>query len=268
MLATLAVGAPIDSLADRLHRLLAGHDLPEAERDPLVRLMVLLAQLPAPPDPFGLMPRYGELADAFRERTEGDDPEALEESFLALYAHLHGHEAPYTPAERRRVDDTGGYWCHAGGLSPILKAGPHLGPNSVSADFGAGNGLQCLLMQKLYPHAQTVQLEISSRMIEAGEHLQAWLEVPQDRVRWVATDVCDASPAGFDLVYLYRPVRPDGPGRRFYERFARDLQATPTTRSVVIFSIADALRPFLKDTFEVFYGDGHLTCFRGPIRRP
>jgi hypothetical protein len=30
----------------------------------------------------------------------------------------------------------------------------------------------------------------------------------------------------------------------------------------VIFSVADSLRDFLSDRYEVFYGDGHLTCFR------
>jgi hypothetical protein len=49
------------------------------------------------------------------------------------------------------MDRSGGYWCHAGGLSPVLKAGAFIEPDTVSADFGAGNGLQCLLMQKIHP---------------------------------------------------------------------------------------------------------------------
>ena len=239
---------------------LVDDDRPPEERERLSRLMELFAELPPPPDPFGLCPRYAEYHARLLAAAGGDNAEEIEEAFLTLYAHVHGHEAPYTAKERRRVDETGGYWAHAGGLSPILKAGPFLSPTTVSGDFGAGNGLQGLLMQKLDPHARTVQIEISSRMVEFGRHLQAWLGVPEERVEWRVGDVLDASPAGMGFVYLYRPVRPEGEGRRFYERFAAELDRA--TEPVVIFSIADCLRDFLSDRFETFYGDGHLTCFR------
>jgi hypothetical protein len=125
-----------------------------------------------------------------------------------------------------------------------------------------GNGLQALLRQRLHPHARTIQVEISSRMIEAGRHLQSWLGIPADRVEWIAGDVLENIPRGMGFVYLYRPVRPEGRGRLFYERLARTLEGSPDP--VVVFSIADCLREFLPTTFEVFYTDGHLTCMRGP----
>jgi hypothetical protein len=245
---------------EHARRLFAEDDRSDDERERLLRLLELFAQLPPPPDPLRIYPRYGEYRDRFLTASEGADSDELEEAFLTLYAHVHGHEAPYTAGERRRVDETGGYWCHAGGLSPILKAGSHLGPDSVSADFGAGNGLQSLLMQKLDPHRKTIQIEISSRMVDAGRHLQSWLEIPEERVEWIVGDVLDHSPAGIDFLYLYRPVRPEGEGRRFYEHFAAELESSD--RPVVIFSIADCLRGFLGDGFESFYHDGHLTCFR------
>jgi hypothetical protein len=96
-------------------------------------------------------------------------------------------------------------------------------------------------------------------MVEAGRGLQEWLGIPDERVEWVTGDVMDASPAGMDFIYLYRPVRPEGRGRAFYERFAAGLE---TSGPVVIFSIADCLRAFLPERFEVFYTDGHLTCYR------
>jgi len=222
--------------------------------------MGLLATLPQPPDPGGHFPRYPELKERFLASLVHGDSDLIEESFLDLYAHLHMHEAPYTTAERQLVDESGGYWCHAGGLSPILKAGNWINPGSVSIDLGAGNGLQGLLFQKLYPHARTVQVEISSRMVEIGKGLQHWLEIPDDRVEWLVSDVRDASVAGVDFLYLYSPVRPEGPGRLFYERLAHDLEASD--RDVVIFSIADCLRDFLSNRFESFYSDGHLRCFR------
>jgi hypothetical protein len=118
-------------------------------------------------------------------------------------------------------------------------------------------------MQKLAPHARTIQVEISSRMVEIGRQLQRWLAVPEDRVEWVVGDVLTVEASGMDFIYLYRPVRPVGNGRAFYERLASTLErrATPA----VVFSIADCLREFLSARFEVFYGDGHLTCIRGPL---
>ena len=222
--------------------------------------MCLFGELPDPPDPHGLYPDHGPLRDAFLAAAEGEDGELLEEAFLALYCHLHLVEAPYTAEERRRLDETGGYWCHAGGLSPILKAGPHISEDTVLGDFGAGNGLQALLMQKLHPHRRTVQIEISSLAVESGRALEGWLGIPPDRVEWVVGDVTEATPAGMDFIYLYRPVRPVGEGRRFYERFASELGRD--ARPVTIFSIADCLRGFLPSEFEVFYSDGHLTCLR------
>ena len=241
-------------------RRLAGDGRPPAERERLAALMELLARLPDPPDPLRLMPRYAEFRDAFVDAADQEDPETLEEAFLTLYCHIHGHEAPYTEEERRRVDETGGYWCHAGGLAPILKAGDHIRADTVLGDFGAGNGLQGLLIQALDPHKKTVQIEISARMVEAGRALQSWLGIPEHRVEWIVGDVLDASAAGMDFIYLYRPVRPVGEGRRFYEKLAAELGAG--VRPVVIFSIADCLREFLPDAYEVFYSDGHLTCYR------
>jgi len=191
---------------------------------------------------------------------DGGDPERVEEAFLHLYCRIHMHEARYTAEERRRVNQAGGYWCHAGGLSPLLKAGPFIGPETVLADFGAGNGLQGLLFQKLHPHRRTVLIEISSRMAAIGETIREWLGIERARVEWVVDDVFNVSPAGFDFIYIYRPVRPQGEGRRFYERFAAE--AAPGPRPSVIFSIADCLRDFLPESFRIFHHDGHLTCFR------
>jgi SAM-dependent methyltransferase len=249
-----------DPVVTRLTAAFESDDRPVVERDRLLRLMALFAALPPPPDTGGHFPRYAELHAEFRDSFPSNDPEQIEESFLELYAHLHMHEAPYSPEERRRKDETGGYWAHAGGLSPILKAGDWLRPDSVSADLGAGNGLQGLLFQKLYPHACTVQVEISSEMIAIGRQLQGWLEIPENGIEWVVGDVMDAPVQGIDFLYLYRPVRPDGPGRAFYERIAAQLDGSDS--DVVIFSIADCLRDFLSPRFEVFYSDGHLTCFK------
>lgn len=235
---------------------------PAGQAARLARLAQLLAYRPPPPDPIGLYPHAAALQEQLRARLADGNGEAIEEALLHLYAHLHGHEAPYTAAERARKRQTGGYWCHAGGLSPVLMAPDVLRPDSASIDLGAGNGLQLLLMQSLAPHRLSVQVEISARMLDSGRALQRWLGVARERVCWVHGDVLNTPVADYDLVYLYRPVKPEGPGRAFYQRLARELAGT--ARPVIILSIADCLGDFLPPAFERFSSDGQLTCYRAP----
>jgi hypothetical protein len=251
------------SLFRQLTSLLERDERPPAERERLARLMTVLARLEPPPDPDRVFPSYAQLRSEFVDSISSADPEVVEERFLELYCHLHMHVAPYTAEEREAVDASGGYWCHAGGLSPILKAGDWIGPHTTSADLGAGNGLQGLLLQTLYPHALTVQYEISAKMVEIGKRLQTWLSIPEDRIQWVSANLLEIAPREIDFLYLYRPLRPEGEGAEFYTRLASWLERS--SRPVVVFSIADCLRSFLSERFEVFYGDGHLTCFRGPV---
>ena len=249
------------SLEERIETLVRSLEFAEEERRHVVRLMVLFAELPAPPDPGGHFSQYEAYKETFLESIDGQDADALEEAFLTLYAHLHMHEARYTPEERELMDMAGGYWAHAGGLSPILKAGHWISPATVSADLGAGNGLQGLLFQYLYPHQLTMQYEISSDMVSLGKRLQEWLGISEDRVEWVVGDVCDQVFEDIDFYYLYRPVRPSTErGEAFYENLAEMLDWGE--QPVVIFSIADCLKQFLSRRFKVFYTDGHLTCFR------
>ena len=247
-------------MEDRIESLVGNLEYAADERRLLVRLMTLFAALPLPPDAGGDFPDYEKHKEHFLGCVEGEDPDALEEAFLTLYAHLHMYEARYTAKEREQMDLSGGYWAHAGGLSPILKAAPWLSPATVSADLGAGNGLQGLLLQCLYPHQLTIQYEISSDMVRIGRELQEWLGIPEERVEWVVGDVCDQVFEDIDFYYLYRPVRPDTErGEAFYENLAEMLEWGE--RPVVIFSIADCLKQFLSRKFKVFYTDGHLTCF-------
>ncbi len=244
----------------RIAEVLSLDHLTAAERMRLARIAGRLATLPPPPDPDGVFVDHEALRWRFLARVADGDGDAAEEALLELYSHLHMHAAPYTAAERRAMDAAGGYWSHAGGLSPVLRAGPWLGPGSRSIDLGAGNGLQCALLQLLDPHERTVQVEISRRMVAIGRRLQRWLGVPENRVRWVAGDVRSVRVTGFDFVYLYRPVRPDGPAQDFYRRLAADLEASP--RPPVVFSIADCLGDFLSDAFARHASDGHLTVWR------
>lgn len=233
-----------------------------AEQRRWLTLARLLAALPPPPDPLGLFPRWDALQEALRDALVRGRDEEVEEALLHLYAHLHSHAAPYTQDERRVVDATGGYWAHAGGIAPVAKAADFVGADTVSVDLGAGTGLQLLLLQVLAPHRLSVQVEISSRLVEAGRALQRWLRIAEERVAWRIGDVTQVPLPDCDFLYLYRPVRPEGAGRAFYQRLAAHLAALP--HPVTVFSVADCLGPFLAETFERIYFDGHLACFKRP----
>lgn len=212
-----------------------------------------------------LFPGYEDLHRELQAGRAAGDDERIEETVTRLYCLLHGGGSAYDPEERRRLDALGGYWCHAGGLNPLARAAPFIGPATRLVDYGAGNGFQGLLFQHLYPHRLTTLVELSGPMVESGRRLQALMGVPEGRVAWVHGDVIDVSPRQFDFVYLYRPMRPEGPGRAFYEMVARE--AARAEHALTIFSVADCLRDFLPAVFKVFYEDGHLTCFsNGPVR--
>ena len=245
----------------RVNELILIDDRSRVEVQRLASLMKLFARLPQPPDPLGLLPKWSDYFRRFISALQEEDPEQLEESSLAMYAYLHGNEAPYSVDERKKMDSVGGYWNHAGGITPILKAPDYLEPVSVSADLGAGNGLQCLLMQILCPHSKSIQVEISSAAVEFGKQLQDWLGIERDRIEWRVGDVMEVDFSGMDFIYMYRPVRPVGLGEEFYKRMARQL--VEQGRSIVVFSIADCLREFLPNgSFEVLFSNGHLTSLK------
>ncbi len=187
-------------------------------------------------------------------------PEEAEALVLGVYAELHEVGSGYSPEERRTLVARKGYFNYAGGLSPVLAAGRYLAPSSVSIDLGAGNGLQGLLFQCVYPHRKTIQVELSGQLIGAGRRMQAELGIPADRVVWLHADVATVSLEGVDLVYLYRPARPEGKGEELYRRIARSLEdAAP---GATVMSVADCLGPYLGPSYERLFSDGHLTCYR------
>jgi hypothetical protein len=241
---------------------LLGEAFPDdRERAVAVRLAMELLTRDPPPG----IPELGAIADHHRRLQTAvahGEPEVFEESLLTYYAALHMHEAPYTIAERVIMDRTGGYWAHAGGLAPILRAAPWIEPTTVSCDLGAGNGLQGLLLQLCHPHRRCLQVELSGAMVAIGRRLQQWLGIPAGTIEWIEGDVRDVDLLEVDFIYLYRPMRPETEaGQRFYARLA-DTIATSERRPVV-FSIADPLREFIDPRrIEVVASDGHLTILR------
>ncbi|MEW6003314.1 MAG: hypothetical protein AB1638_11815 [Nitrospirota bacterium] len=201
----------------------------------------------------------GRHAKIFLSELEKGDPESIESALLNLYVHLHAAGSRYSPSEKELLYKRCGYSCYPGGLSPIIMAGQFIKPDSIVADLGAGNGLQGLLLQRLYPHCRTLQIELSFEMIRIGKIFQKALGISDDRVAWIHDDIVNVSIEKADFVYIYRPAKPLNSGKKLYRAIAEKLAST--NKPLVIFSVADCLARFLDERFSIFYTDGHLTCF-------
>lgn len=219
-------------------------------------LFDVLAALPGIDD---VVPSYRKFHDELTLARSGGDEDVIETALARLYCVIHGSGGAYAVDERREFDRLGGYWCHAGGLEPLHVAAPFIRPETRLVDYGAGNGLQGLLLQRLHPHRRTTLVELGGPMIEQGRRLQRLLGIPDERVEWVHANIMDVPPDRFDVIYLYRPVRPEGAGRSFYEMFAAGVARV--SHPVTIVSVADCLRDFLPPSFRVVHGDGQITCF-------
>lgn len=225
----------------------------------LARVGALFDTLSALPGIDDIVPSFAKFHRELQAARATGDEDRIETALARLYCVVHGSGGAYAASEREAFDKLGGYWCHAGGLEPLHIAAPFFKPETRFVDYGAGNGLQGLLFQHLYPHRLTTLVELGGPMIDQGRRLQELLGIPAERVNWVHASIMDAPPHSFDVLYLYRPVRPEGEGRAFYQMFAREVARVD--HPVTIVSVADCLRDFLSPTFRVIYGDGQITCF-------
>ncbi|NWF52187.1 MAG: hypothetical protein HXY47_03810 [Nitrospirae bacterium] len=198
------------------------------------------------------------INNLIKERAEGDI-NSQEYALLCLYACLHRAGNIYSPFEIKLFKKRNAYSCHPGGLSPLILAEQFIKPDSVVADLGSGNGLQGLLLQCLYQHKKTLQIELSSELIRIGKIFQKVLGISEDRIEWIHDDIVNVSLEAVDFIYLYRPVRPLEGGRDVYLALAKKLSII--NKPLIIFSVADCLAEFLDKRFSIFYSDGHLTCF-------
>lgn len=232
----------------------------------LARVGAIFDELAARPGIDAVVPSFTRFHDELLAARAGADADAVEVALARLYCVVHGSGGAYAEAERQAFDALGGYWCHAGGLEPLHVVAPFVGPETRLADYGAGNGLQGLLFQRLHPHRLTTLIEIGGPMIEQGRRLQALLGIPEERVRWVHASIEAVPPREFDVVYLYRPVRPEGPGRAFYEMFARE--AALVRHPLTIVSVADCLKDFLPAAFRTLGDNGQIAVFSNRAGAP
>jgi SAM-dependent methyltransferase len=204
------------------------------------------------------LPDIGWYADVYLSAREAGDTLEHECALIDLYTRLHGAGSRYSRVEQEILEKRQGITCHPGGMLPLIMAETLLGPDSVVADLGAGNGLQGLLLQRMRPHRKTMQIELSAEMIRVGRMFQNALGIGEDRVEWVHGDIANAPLDAVDLVYLYRPAKPHEGGNELYREIARRLNAIEKT--MVVISVADCISKYLSKNFSVLYSNEHLAC--------
>lgn len=206
------------------------------------------------------LPDLEQYVETFMAAVGKEDPTATEYTLLNLYIRLHIAGSKYSPSERELLKKRSGYSCLPSGLSPLIMAEKFIRPESIVADLGAGNGLQGLLLQRMYPHQRTLQIELSAEMIRIGRIFQRALGISDNRIEWINDDIINVSIEDVDFIYIYRPAIPLDGGQEIYNAISRKLEAVH--KPLVVFSVADCLAKFLDKRFSIFYTDGHLTCFR------
>ncbi|MFN3479994.1 MAG: hypothetical protein ACK415_06370 [Thermodesulfovibrionales bacterium] len=226
-------------------------------QDDFSLIAIALAEIASYPPIIEEFPFITNYLGAFKDALTNGNSEHIEEALSKLYVTLHS-SGSYTREERDVLRLRGGYLCYPGGLSPILLARSFINKDTVVADLGSGNGLQGLLLQRLYPHRRTIQIEIAKEMIRIGRVYQVALGIKEEKIKWINDDIMNASYEEADLVYIYRPARPVE-GAVLYKSIGEKLSRL--NKRVTIFSVADCLAPFIKDRFTTHYDDGHLKIF-------
>ncbi len=227
----------------------------------LATLAWTLVQIARSPAAAGLDRRWKTLALGFLDPSGWKEaPEVLEERLLTLYLRVHELTLPNRSEEHGIRRGVQGHSNYPGGILPLLLAGDHVGPETVSIDLGAGNGLQGILLQRMYPHRETIQVELLEGLIARGKAFQAAVGIPASRMTWRHANIAEVSLEGVDFVYLYRPAQPGGAGAEVYRAIARNLARAPS--HVVVFSVADCLGRFLGKGFRTCWTRGEVTCFR------
>ncbi len=204
-------------------------------------------------------PEIATAANEYISKSNQGYNDNSEIAFLNLYCEIHRSGSVYSLNERELLDKKHGYFNHPGGISPLLRAKPFIDESTISADLGAGNGLQGLLFQYLYPHRQTLQVELSTEMILIGKQFQKALKIPEEKIRWINDDILNFDLGEIDFLYLYRPSKPVKDGLSLYQNL--QIKLSNRKKPLTIFSIADCLKDFLNEEYKEFYNDGHLTCF-------
>lgn len=184
------------------------------------------------------------LREAAAHGRNEDFRQQREDALIQLYLTLHRLGSDYSSCEQQVLRERLGIRCLPGGLSPLVLVRHLLTDHSTSVDLGAGNGLQCLLLQSLHPHRKSIQVELSEFMISVGKMFAHALELGADRVEWLCSDIANAAFHEADVVYLYRPVKPYGSGRDLYRRISRTIETSQSIRYVI--SVADCLKGYLQ----------------------
>lgn len=172
-------------------------------------------------------------------------------AFIELYIALHQAGVGYTEKEEKLLNGRRGLKGLPGGILPVILCSHLMKKDYVFADLGAGNGLQGLLLQYLFPHKQTRQIEFSASHLETGRLYMDALELDKESLSFEQGDILDSKLGDIDLIYMYRPARPMEEGILFYEKLSEKLALKK--EPFILVSVADCFEKYIKTDFKKLF---------------
>ncbi|MGM0418988.1 MAG: hypothetical protein ACQEQS_09715 [Thermodesulfobacteriota bacterium] len=191
-----------------------------------------------------------------RKNNETDKRESL---LIELYLALHRSGAGYSRSEDKVLENKKGLKWLPGGLMPLVFASFIIKPEDVFIDLGCGNGLQGTLLKAVAPHRKTRQVELSKKYLETGKIFVEALGLDQSGFSFENNDIGAADISDADFIYMYRPARPMGEGKLFYENLAEKFLSIK--KNFYLLSVADCFEPFIRSKYIKIYSNDFLSIF-------
>jgi 16S rRNA G1207 methylase RsmC len=132
------------------------------------------------------------------------------------------------------------------------------GPAEI-IDLGCGNGLQGILLKMVAPHKKTRQIELSKKYLETGNIFVEALGLDKPGFSFENNDIGAVDVSDADFIYMYRPARPMGEGKLFYENLAEKFSRIK--KNFYLLSVADCFEPFIKSKYIKIYSNDFLSIF-------
>jgi hypothetical protein len=190
---------------------------------------------------------------------KNNDTDKRESLLIELYLALHKAGAGYSRSENKVLENKKGLKWLPGGLMPLVFASFIIKPGDVFIDLGCGNGLQGILLKMVAPHKKTRQIELSKKYLETGNIFVEALGLDKPGFSFENNDIGAVDVSDADFIYMYRPARPMGEGKLFYENLAEKFSRIK--KNFYLLSVADCFEPFIKSKYIKIYSNDFLSIF-------
>lgn len=198
--------------------------------------------------------------DDLKKGIKEEDIKMRESALIELYIALHQGGRGYSDKEEELLKEKRGLKGLPGGILPVIIASHLIEEDYVFVDLGAGNGLQGLLLQYIFPHRLTRQIELAKAHLDTGSIYENQLGFDEKKILYENIDILSGDFSNVDFIYMYRPVRPIDSGLEFYKNLYNKLKQIKKPHFIL--SVADCFEPFLGQEYKKIYENEFLKVFK------